>query len=72
MKKQEIPKVVADVLKQVSEKVKDFTTETGIKLLAKSSDNFLLKIYKKLKVMMICFFRLPDLNLCVNLYTLNF
>lgn len=47
MKKQEIPKVVADVLKEVSEKVKDFTTETSIKLLAKSSDNFLLKIYPK-------------------------
>lgn len=41
MKKQEIPKVVADVLKEVSEKIKEFNLSSDFKLVAKSSDDFL-------------------------------
>lgn len=47
MKKQEVPKVVADVLKKVSEKINVFYSNTGIKIVAKSSDTYLLKIYPK-------------------------
>lgn len=47
MKKQEIPKVVADVLKEVSEKIKEFNLSSDFKLVAKSSDDFLLKIFPK-------------------------
>ncbi len=47
MKKQEVPIVVADVLKEVSEKVKEFNSKSDFKLVAKSSDDFLLKIYPK-------------------------
>lgn len=47
MKKQEIPKVVADVLKEIAEKIKEFNLSSEFKLVAKSSDDFLLKIYPK-------------------------
>lgn len=47
MKKQEIPKVVAEFLKETSEKIKAFNLNSEFKLAAKSSDNFLLKIYPK-------------------------
>ncbi|CAH0996540.1 hypothetical protein EMA8858_02672 [Emticicia aquatica] len=47
MKKQEIPKVVADVLKEISDTIKTFNLNADFKLVAKSSDDFLLKIYPK-------------------------
>ena len=47
MKKQEIPKVVADILKEVAEKIKEFNLSSEFKLVAKSSDDFLLKIFPK-------------------------
>lgn len=47
MKKQELPKIVADVLKEISEEIKEFNLNSEFKLLAKSSNDFLLKIYPK-------------------------
>ncbi len=47
MKKQEVPKVVVEFLKEVSEKIKAFNISSEFKLVAKSSDDFLLKIYPK-------------------------
>jgi predicted ATP-binding protein involved in virulence len=49
MKKQEVPKIVAEVLKQVSEKISGFNSNfnNDFKLVAKSSDSFSLKIYPK-------------------------
>ncbi len=47
MKKQEVPKVVADVLKEISSQIVDFNANFNnqFKLVAKSSKSFLLKIY---------------------------
>lgn len=47
MKKQEMPKVVADALKEVAESVKNFNLNSSVKIVAKSSNDFLLKIYPK-------------------------
>lgn len=47
MKKQEIPIIVAETLREVSEKVKEFNKTSDFKLVAKCSDEFLLKIYPK-------------------------
>ena len=47
MSKKEMPKAVAEVLKQISEIVKEFNIKSDSKLVAKSSDDFLLKIYPK-------------------------
>jgi predicted ATPase len=47
MSKKEIPKIVADVLREVSEIIKEFNSKSDFKLVVKSSDDFLLKIYPK-------------------------
>ncbi|MCU0467197.1 MAG: AAA family ATPase [Arcicella sp.] len=47
MSKKEIPKIVADVLKEISEIIKQYNSESSFKLVAKSSDDFLLRIYPK-------------------------
>lgn len=43
MKKQEVPKIVAEVLKEISRIIKDYNAEPNLKILAKASDSFLLK-----------------------------
>ena len=48
MKKQEVPKIVVETLKIISSLIKEFNNdESHFKLVAKSSDDFLLKIYPK-------------------------
>lgn len=45
MKKQEVPKVVADDLQAISLLIKDFNKKSKLRLIAKSDDSFLLKVY---------------------------
>ncbi len=47
MSKKEIPKIVADVLNEISEIIKQYNSNSFLKLVAKSSDDSLLKIYPK-------------------------
>ena len=47
MSKKEIPKIVTEVLKEVPETIKGFNSKSDFKLVVKSSDDFLLKIYPK-------------------------
>ncbi|PWK27135.1 putative AbiEii toxin of type IV toxin-antitoxin system [Arcicella aurantiaca] len=45
MSKQQLPKVVVEILKEISQKVKEFNKTSEFNLVAKTSDDFLLKIY---------------------------
>jgi predicted ATPase len=45
MKKQEVPKIVADDLQIISLLIKDFNKKSKLRLIAKSDDSFLLKVY---------------------------
>jgi predicted ATP-binding protein involved in virulence len=47
MSKQQLPKAVAEVLKDISEKVKEFNDTYDFNLIAKTSHDFLLRIYPK-------------------------
>ena len=61
MNKQQVPTIVAEVLKEISEKIKEYNRTANVKLVAKSSDDFLLKIYPKNHEPL--FFQITDFNL---------